>query len=83
MIFRGFSFYPYPQSAQNIETAGVQEGCNKISTANCTLFRLYFVIFQYVAMSDHWKYGTLLANIEGAVQATAGKRGLEIFLQVP
>ena len=31
MIFRGFSFCSNPQSAQNIETAGTQEGAIKIT----------------------------------------------------
>jgi hypothetical protein len=52
MIFRGFSFYPCPRSAQNIETAGVQKGGNKNYTMFCHLERLYFIIFQRYTRGD-------------------------------
>jgi hypothetical protein len=35
--FQNFFFYPYPRSAQNIETAGVQEGGNDSEATICHL----------------------------------------------
>ena len=77
-----FLFTPCPVSAQNIEVAGVQEGCRKFCTRNCTLLGLYFTIFQYVAMNVSCKGCTLSAHREGAVlrlERRYIKRGQRIF----
>ena len=62
-----FLFTPYPRSAQNIETAGVQEGCSETYAANCTLVRMYFAIFQYIAAIYLCDCCTLIGCCEGAM----------------
>lgn len=75
--FQRFFFLPYPQSAQNIETAGVQKGCSRICTANCTLYSAYFAIFQDIATNLSCKVCTLISCVEGVViNSRGGKLGL-------
>lgn len=63
----GITIYSSPRSAQNIETAGVQKGCSRICTANCTLFSAYFAIFQDIATNLSCKIYTLISCVEGVV----------------
>ena len=56
MIFRGFSFCSNPQSAQNIETAGVQEGAIKICTVFCGSSRIRSLVCATSLSQSHKAY---------------------------